>query len=67
MNGKAISCEEARFILRLNGYELARQGKHEVWKNKKTGEVIAITRRLISQKTWKRECKNHNLKELEEW
>ena len=62
MYGKALSYREADKVLKKNGYDLVRNGgEHLIYKNA-IGETIALTRQKISQKTWKRECKKHNIK-----
>lgn len=57
MSGKAVELRECEKILRKNGFTFARNnGGHKIYKNSQ-GERFVLTSGIISQKTWRRECK----------
>ena len=61
MTGKAINYREADGILNRNGfYKNRTNGSHAIYKDNR-GRTITITTGLISQKTWKRECKKNGI------
>ena len=61
MYGKALNNRECKKVLRENGFQLVRtKGDHEIFKNN-AGITVTITRGVISQKTWQRECKRAHI------
>lgn len=66
MYGKSITFKDCERILKNNGYTFKRQsGDHHIFENSE-GDIISLPYKgkAMSQKTWKREFKKHNLKEL---
>lgn len=61
MNGKSLSSKEAEKFLMDHGFIFLRQnGSHRIFKNDE-GQMVTITCKRLSQKTWQRELKKVGL------
>lgn len=64
MHGKSLSFREAKKILKTNGFEIVRRGGNHIVFANNEGDTIALGNHQdrFSMKTWKRECKKHDIK-----